>query len=193
MGSGKTSVAEILRRSGYCVADADALAHECLRPGTSSFDQIVEKFGSEILDTKGSIDRRKLGLKVFSDGKARLWLEQLIHPFVQERVRELQTSWKQQGIPFAFYDVPLLFEKNMEAQFDGVIVVTCSKENQKQRLKLRNSWTDAEIQQRLEALLPMEVKNQKATYLIHNDGSHQDLEKAVHALLQQLQALPLES
>ena len=186
IGAGKSTVARLLRKSGYAVIDADALAHETLLPGTEVFEKIKAKVGAEILSPTGEIDRRALGQKVFADASLKAWLEQLVHPLVQEKVRSLRTQLEMSGTLIAFYEVPLLFEKNLENQFDKVVVVWVSPEVQAERLFRRNSWSKEEIANRNQAQLKTEEKIKRADFTINNDGSLAELEIQVQDLIKKL-------
>lgn len=186
IGSGKSTVANMLRKSGYLVIDADVIAHEGLRSGSDTFKAIVQKLGSKILNADGEIDRRTLGQIIFADSSLKSWLEGLIHPMVQAKVQTMRKKQEEAGVSAAFYEVPLLFEKGLEPQFDKTIVVWVSPETQKDRLKKRNAWTDAEINQRIQSQLPVETKRAKADYELNNDGSLEQLKSQVDQILKKL-------
>lgn len=186
IGAGKSTVAEMLRKAGFTVVEADQIAHAGLRRGTPTFDEICAHFGSGILSPDGEIDRRALGRIIFADPGQKSWLERLLHPMVQKRVRELRTDLESKGAVLAFYEVPLLFEKNLQGQFDKIIVVWVSDSIQVERLRQRNAWTEQEIQQRLAAQWPIAEKINRADFTINNDGNLGDLQNQVQALLQKL-------
>lgn len=183
IGAGKSTVAEMLRKSGYSVIDADSIAHEGLKSGTSAYKDIVDKFGTKVLDENGEIVRRELGKLIFKDANLKEWLESLLHPYVQSKVRDIRHSLERSGADMAFYEVPLLFEKKLEKQFEKIVVVAVSPEVQKQRLKARNRWSDSEIEDRVRAQIPVQEKIRRADFVIMNDGTREDLEKKVSELV----------
>lgn len=189
IGSGKSTVANLLRKSGYSVVNADAIAHEGLRPGTTSFNEIVKKFSSKILDSDGQINRRELGKLIFSDNSKKEWIENLLHPMVQMKVQQLRKKLQDQGHKIGFYEVPLLFEKNLQSQFDKIIVVAVSSEIQNQRLKLRSSWNDKEIAERNNAQIDIDEKIKNADYVIYNNGTLDELTIKVSELVKTLECL----
>ncbi len=186
IGAGKSTVANMLRRSGFTVIDADSMAHEGLKSGTSTYNAIVSKFGTKILNASGEIQRRELGKLVFAQPDLRQWLETVLHPVVQEKVKALRKKLEAEGQAMAFYEGPLLFEKGLEKQFDKVIVVWASENVQEQRLQQRNSWTPEEISQRNRSQLPVTEKLKRADFAINNDGTLEGLQHQVDEILEKL-------
>lgn len=183
IASGKSTVAALLRKKGIPVVDADEIARQLTAQDGAGLKSIVRYFGSEILGNDGELDRGKLAGIVFSDPQKLAVLENILHPMVQVEVAVRKNILRGEGHRFAFYDVPLLFEKNLHPQFDAVLVVTADFETQKQRLRLRNNLSDQEVSQRISAQLPLSEKEAKADLLIKNHGSIQDLEKQVSELV----------
>jgi len=190
LGTGKSTVSQMLISRGIPVIDADRIAREVVEPNGPAFPGIIQAFGKEILQPDGSIDRNKLAKAVFGHSEKLLQLENLIHPFVQEEVLN-QRSWlKDQHHQWAVYDVPLLFEKNLKSQFDFVLVVSVTDvTTQISRLKQRNGWNDDEIQKRLKSQLPLSEKIAQADYVIQNDADLSSLEKKVDTVVQMLNDL----
>lgn len=186
VATGKSTVSGLLQDQGLAVIDADVLAHEALQPGTESYEQIVRTFGQGVLNPDGSIQRSALASQIFSNEQKKLQLEGITHPYVQKRVQELKESFRQQGHQIVIYDVPLLFEKNLQSQFDFVIVVTCSEALQIQRMKSRNRWSDEEIRQRLANQMPMFQKELQADFVIRNEGTKEELGRAVNQVRDEL-------
>ncbi len=183
---GKSAVAAHLRAKGWSVVDADALAHEALGLGTSSYQNVVNYFGRDVVGGDQSIDRKKLGAVVFADKNKLLKLESFIHPWVQEQTRARRDQFEQAGESMAFYDVPLLFEKNLHAQFDDVIVVACDERLQIERLKVRNGFDEAEARRRIAAQMPLMEKVKRAAHVIYNNGTIDELKAATDKVLSAL-------
>lgn len=177
IGSGKSTVAQMLTEASYVVVDADRIAHEIVEKGTTGLKAVVRGFGSEVLTADGELDRPKLGRMVFGDPLRLKKLESILHPLIRQRVEETKLQLQDQGVKIAFYDVPLLFEKSIQGQFSSIVVVNCTPEQQIQRTKARSSLTDGEIQMRLASQIPLAQKVGQANFVIQNDG---DLLKLKH-------------
>ncbi len=189
IGTGKSTVTRILRQAGIPVVDADVLAREVVKAGTEGHGEVIKAFGPASIDQNGELNRKEIGMKVFNDRTKLEVLERIIHP----RVRALCLHEKNQlaaaGNAIAVYDVPLLFEKKLEASFDQVVVVTCDPQIQIDRLIKRDGFTEDEAIRRIAAQLPLSEKVKAAHFTIHNDGSALDLEKQVSNLLEKLRKI----
>ncbi len=186
LGTGKSTVARCIREAGYPVLDADDLARFALGPGSPLLEPIRSKFGEEIFNKDGSLNRKALGQKVFVSKEDLQWLESLIHPEVQRKVAKLKSELKAQGEKLAFYDVPLLFEKGLQKNFDVIVVVAVSKDKAKVRVVSRDGLSDQEIEERMANQLPMQEKIKNADFVIFNDGSLSELKTKVLDLISQL-------
>jgi dephospho-CoA kinase len=188
IASGKSTVTKILRSKGYSVIDADELAREVTRRGSEASIEIGQAFGPGVIDAAGEIDRPKLGSLVFSNPERLAKLESIIHP----RVRALQEKKRQEletrGEKAAFYDVPLLFEKNMASLFDRVVAVICPVDLQIQRLMARNQLTLDEAKKRIHVQVSNEERQRLSNDVIQNAGTLAELEAEVDRYLAKLLA-----
>ena len=187
IASGKTTVANMFRELAVPVVDADRLAHLAL---TKNKDKIVTYFGRDILDDSGEINRRELAEKVFENPKQLKSLEALIHPFVQERVAEKKRLFELAGHEVAIYDVPLLFENDLQKSFDEVILVYVPEELSKKRLMERNNLSEKEAELRLQSQINIEKKKELATVVFNNEGDEDDLKKLVTEYFESLSVSP---
>lgn len=185
IATGKSTVAGLFRKKGVPVIDADIIAHQALVASSPVFAKLVSTFGTDIVGPQGDIDRARLGKKIFQDKKWRLQLDNIVHPFVREHVALEKQKLIKSGHTMAIYDVPLLFEKNMQDDFDLTIVVSCDANTQKERLMKRNSLTEAEAEQRIAAQIPMNEKIKRADVEIKNNSDLKNLEKQVDTVLKQ--------
>jgi dephospho-CoA kinase len=186
VATGKSTVTGLIESRGYKVIDADRISHELTQLAQPGYVQILSHFGNDILDASLRIDRKKLGQIIFSSPDQKKVLEGILHPLIQERVQELKDEYEAHGASVLFYDVPLLFENNLVAQFDSVLMVWCQEDIQLQRLMKRNNLTQVEAQARMQAQMPMTEKIRKSTFCIDNSGSEFELIMAVDVFLQQL-------
>lgn len=186
MGSGKSTVAERLRAHGYVVLDADQVVRTVLRSGSDAEKEVFKTFGELVRGADGNLDRRALAAAVFADAHKLEQLEWIIHPRVRAQVAAEKAALIQAGTRAAFYDVPLLFEKKMEDQFDFVITVSASPALRLQRLQKRTGLTIVEIEERWSRQLPAQLKETRADAVIKNNGSLEDLDLEIAAALKKL-------
>ena len=185
IATGKSYVATRLRDAGIPIVDADALARDVVAPGTPALAAIRKRFGPDAVRRDGTMDRVRVGQIVFKDKRARLDLEAIVHPAVIKAINDFFNTLPKRT-PFAVADIPLVFETGREKEFDAIIVVACPREMQLQRLMERNKLSKEDAERRLAAQLPIDQKVKKATYVINNEGSFEDTNKQVDALIQKL-------
>jgi dephospho-CoA kinase len=186
IATGKSTVSRALSLRGIPVVDADVLAREAVRAGSAGFQQVVQAFGPNAVGLNGELDRQFLGAAVFSDPDKRRLLESIIHPRVRALMLTRKAELERQGAPLAFYDVPLLFEKNLAAEFDATVVVACDRPTQLARAMSRDNLSREEAERRLAAQMPIEEKVARADFVIDNNAGLDELEAAITAFLRQL-------
>lgn len=186
IASGKTTVAKIFREKGLTVIDCDQLAREVVQVGKPAWQEIRATFGREYFHADGTLDRRALGRKIFSDARARERLNQIIHPRVRERIREQISQAEKRGEKCVVVDIPLLFEAGFENEVDAVLVVYVDAETQACRLKNRDNLSAEEVRERIAAQLPLEEKVRRADYVIDNGKSFSETRCQVEYLLDRL-------
>jgi dephospho-CoA kinase len=170
IASGKSTVAALLSRRGAVVVDADALAHEVLLPDGPAFDDVVARFGREVLDDTGAVDRGALGDIVFADSALRTDLERITHPRINTLMQERIAAALDSGAPLVVADIPLLFERDLEGAFDGTMLVYVPPVVQLRRLRDRDGLDGVSAQRRIVAQLPIDDKRARATWIIDNAG-----------------------
>jgi len=188
IASGKSTVAAILRRLGAAVINADELSREVVQPDREGWREIVDAFGADVLQPDRAIDRQKLRKIIFDDPEARKKLEAIIHPRVralaEERIREHGAA----GYEIVVYEVPLLFEVKLHHWLRPVILVASDVATQKKRIQERDHLTESEAAKHIAAQMSLEEKRRLADYVIENDGSLEDLELRVRAVLDEIKA-----
>ena len=187
IATGKSYVANKLREGGVPLVDADVLSREVVAPGTPGLAAVRQRFGPDAVRRDGTMDRVRIGQIVFKDKRARQDLEAIIHPAVQRAIDQFFASLPKRT-PFAVADVPLLFETKREGQFTSVIVVACPREMQLERMMTRNKLSKENAERRLAAQLPIDQKVKKANYVIKTDGTFEETDAQVAALVKTLAA-----
>src|SRR5438046_2444937 len=134
IATGKSHVRARFEAKGIPTIDADTLAREAVAGGSAGLREVVRRFGPDVCDADGNLNRKKLGAIVFADADARRQLEHIIHPYVREMTDRWFASLDPSRIRFAIADIPLLFESHRESDFDTVIVTACDPVTQLQRL-----------------------------------------------------------
>jgi dephospho-CoA kinase len=186
IGSGKSTVAAILRELGAVVIDADVLAREAVAPGSPGLAAVVARFGPEVLTPDGALDRRALGRHVFKDDAARADLNAIVHPRVGALFAARVAAARAAGAPLVVYDVPLLFESGLQAGFEAVIVAYVDPETQRARVAARDHLPPDEIEDRIRAQRPLAEKAAAAQHVIDNTGTLEATRAQVQALFARL-------
>lgn len=183
IASGKSTVSSMLKRKGYPIVDADEIARLVVEPGTPTIQAIREEFGQEVLKEDGSLNREKLGERIFSDQKDRDTLNAIIHPAIRAEMLHQKETHLADGANTVIMDIPLLFESKLQSFVDEIIVVSVSPETQKDRLIQRNKLTDKEAENRINSQLPMGFKEANADAVIDNNGTFEETETQLNSIL----------
>jgi dephospho-CoA kinase len=179
IGSGKSLVGEILEELGALVIDSDQLAREVIERGSPGYEEVITAFGDSIL-SEGQIDRAKLAAVIFKEKDLRKKLESIIHPLVREAAEKLARNLPSGAI--LVNQIPLLVESDGAKRFDYVITVSADEEIRRERLRLRG-LKDYEITERMAAQVADLVREKIANYILRNDGSIDELTRAVEELM----------
>ncbi len=174
MGAGKSTVLGMLHDLGAITVSADEIVHQAL-DDPEVIGEIVRLFGSKVLDEKGRVDRKALAAEIFSSHEKRRALEELLHPLVYRRIRQIHQ--KSPG-RIVVAEIPLLIETSGQDQVDLILVVSCSPEISRARLLGRGMGPE-EIDRRFACQLPPEEKERIADYLIENSGDEKRLREQV--------------
>jgi len=170
IAAGKSTVSAHWQQAGAVVIESDLLAHRAYEPNTATYAEVVEVFGQEVLNPDQTINRRTLGEIVFADDQKRLALNRVVHPAVRvmwtEQLEQLERAGQ---TAVAVAAIPLLYEVGAESQFDWVVAVGCSEPTQLARLAAKG-MTAAHAQARIRSQWPLQMKMDRADFVIWNDG-----------------------
>jgi dephospho-CoA kinase len=182
IASGKSEVAKMLADRGATVIDADMLAREAVEPDTQALKDIVKRWGKDVLNEDGSLDRTALRRIVFADQFELDALNRIVHPGVTRlRDREIARA-RERGDDLVVCVIPLLFERNLVEEFEAIVLVDSPRPLRLERLVATRGLEETEAMNMIVSQMPAELKRARADYVIENEGSLEDLERDVDAL-----------
>jgi dephospho-CoA kinase len=181
IGSGKSTVATMLAELGARVIDADKVGHDVYLPGTDGFRRVVDAFGPEIVASDGTIDRRRLGARVFGDPDELARLNRLVHPLIGEEIRRrMQAAFADgDGRPIVV-EAAIMLEAGWRF-FDRIWVVVVSREVAVARVAASRGLSRADVEQRIDAQISNAERRRVADVVIENDGTLAELRAQVEA------------
>ena len=188
IGTGKSTVNQILREKGYEVIDLDVISHEVIR-FPQVVEKIVENFGKEVLEKDNfgnyTVSREKLGKIIFKNKEKRLILNSIMHPEILHFMREKIFGHKKEN-KIIFVEIQLLFEVQWEKEFDYILLISAKKSTQIRRILERDNRSKNDALNIINSQMPLDEKKERSDFVIENDGSIQDLEKKVDEFLRML-------
>jgi len=194
VASGKTTVSQIMKEEGAYLIDADQIARELVQPHQPAWNELVRSFGKEILQEDGSIHRKKLAEKVFTDPEKRKLLNQILHPRIKEEMdRRTREIGQKDPEAIVVIDAPLLVELGNHREVDKLIVVTSTQTQQMERLKERDGINSEEALRILSSQMPVEEKAKLADYVIRNEGSLEETKESVKEVFKELRKVALQT
>jgi len=179
IGSGKSTVAQLLSERGATIIDADVLARRAVELGTAAYASIVERWGTSILAADGLIDRAALRRIVFSEPQELEQLNAIVHPEVERMRAALVELARQRGDRLVVCDIPLLFERRMTDDFDRIVLVDAPRPVRLERLVRERGLRETEAMDMIVAQMPAELKRARANFVIDNDGTLTHLDQRV--------------
>jgi len=179
IASGKSTVARLLSERGATIIDADVLARRVVEPGMPAFDEIVRRWGTQVVAPDGSLDRDALRRLVFSNHDQLEDLNQIVHPEVASYRDRLVNEARARGDRLVVQDIPLLFERGIVEQFDRIVLVDAPRPMRLERLMRERGLSETEAMDMITAQMPAELKRARADYIIENVGTVRELEERV--------------
>lgn len=179
IGCGKTTASNKLKSLGFSVIDADLLAREAVLPKTPALEQIINKFGTAVINKDGSLNRKKLGEQIFSNPDKKKELEEILHPIIREKYLN-EVSRLSKITKTIFYIVPLYFESKEKFKYEEVskcLLIACNPEIAIKRIIDRDNLSDDEANKRYNSQISQDEKIKLADYVIWNNGEKNELEE----------------
>jgi dephospho-CoA kinase len=182
IGTGKSTVLEMLAKKGAATIDADAIVHGLYADDSTLRNALAREFGDTVIKEDNTVDRKALAEIVFDSARERKRLEELIHPRVR---RKIKAELQQTQMPIIVVDIPLLYENWWQDEFDAVVVVNANDETRLARL-VKRGMTRIESRKRIDAQMPMVIKLRKANFVINNGGTRAETQRQVDRLWQKI-------
>jgi len=187
IGTGKSTVTQMLAELGAAVVEADTVGHQIYLPDLPAWREIVDTFGAEVLNPDRSINRQALGKRVFADPEALRTLNRIVHPKMFDRMRELIEELQGRGGMRAIVvEAAILIEANWTPLVDYVWVVIASEAVVTERLAKQRNLPPDQVRARLAAQLSTEARLKHAHVIIRNDGSLAEVRTAVQSAWERL-------
>jgi dephospho-CoA kinase len=176
IGSGKSTVAQLLVQFGAALVDTDAIARSLTAAHGAALPAIAHAFGAEMISAQDGLDRDRMRALAFSDASARQGLEAILHPLIGEQARSQAALATQAGAPAVVFDVPLLAESgHWRTRVDWVLVVDCTLATQVHRVMLRNGWAEDTVRRVIAQQSSRERRRSLADAVIFNDSISREL------------------
>jgi len=186
IATGKSTVGELLRARGVPVIDADVVARQVVAAGEPALAAIVERFGEEVLDTQGELDRAAMRARIARDPEARKGLEAITHPAILQSIADQLSELAAGGVPLAVVEAALMVETGSYRMYGDLVVVTTDASVQLHRVMARDEMTEEGARALIATQLPLADKEAVATHLIRNTGTLEALEARVDEVLASL-------
>lgn len=186
IGSGKTTVTDILKTKNIPVIDTDIIARQIVEIDHPAYIEIINQFGKSILDENKNINRQKLREQIFDLPEKRKKLESILHPLIWDEVRSSISSLESTSTPYCIIVVPLLFEtKQVQIKFDRILVIDMPESLQINRTKERDNCNTEQVKSILQSQVSRQTRLDSADDIIVNVGSIESLEDNIEKLHQQ--------
>lgn len=185
IGSGKSTVSDILKEQGIPVVDGDRIAREVVEPHRPAYDEVVRVFGTEVLQRDGTLNRKRIGEIVFSDPEKLSVLNSITHKEIYRVILERLESLKETGTALVFLDVALLFETGFDQLTDRVWVVDAPDAVRVERIQKRDGLREEEILKRIQSQMSREMRNTKGDLVLDNSKGREELKAQILQELKQ--------
>ena len=193
IGTGKSTVSQILQEKKFPVIDLDTISHEVIKI-PKVIEKIVENFGKEVLENSGNfenenntirISREKLGKIIFENKEKRLLLNSIMHPEILHTMREQISKYKKNN-KIIFVEIQLLFEVQWEKEFDYILLISAKKSTQIRRILERDKRSENDALNIINSQLTLDEKKKRSDFVIENDGNIEELKEKIDEFLEYL-------
>ena len=194
IGTGKSTISQILREKKFPVIDLDVISHEVIK-FPKVIKKIVENFGKEILENSSNfenknneiqVSREKLGKIIFENREKRLLLNSIMHPEILRVMREQVSKYKKSN-KIVFVEIQLLFEVQWEKEFDYILLVSAKKSTQIRRILERDNRSENDALNIINSQMSLEEKRKRSDFVIENDGNIEELKEKIDTFLEYLE------
>ena len=189
IGSGKSTVAAMLKEHGFPIVDADRIAREIVEPGQPALQELAAEFGDDILNADGALDRSLLASRAFVDEEATRTLNEITHPRINERTQKLFDEARENGAEAVIYDMPLLIDKGLHKDMDATIVVHTDEHLRIERLTTKRGLDSDDVRRRINAQIDDETRKAAADILIDNNRGEDELRPQITAAVKKIHQL----
>ncbi|MBU3189774.1 dephospho-CoA kinase [Clostridium bowmanii] len=189
IGSGKSTVTNMLRDKCYPIIDADIVARQVFIINPQVLLQIKDEFGCEFFDAEGKLKRKEFGKYIFKSNTRRERLEHIIMPFIIREIFQRIQALEEDNCKLCFLDAPTLIENNLHTSMDITILVWVNSDVQIQRTMLRDAIEIDETMDKIRAQMPMDEKKKFADFIIDNGGSIENTKAQLDLIIMQLERL----
>ena len=186
IGSGKSTVAQLLVEQGWALVDADRIARDIVEPGQPALAELAEAFGQDILRSDGSLDRGLLASRAFASREKTDLLNSITHPRIHEETQAQFDAARRAGEEFVVYDMPLLVDNGLHKDMDATIVVDVDVEERVRRLVEFRGLAEDDARRRIAAQVPDDVRRAVADVIIDNNGPREALDAQVAEAVEEL-------
>ncbi|MGV0362448.1 dephospho-CoA kinase [Corynebacterium minutissimum] len=186
IGSGKSTVAQLLEEQGWVLVDADRIARDIVEPGQPALAELAEAFGEDILRADGTLDRGLLASRAFASREKTDLLNSITHPRIHEETQARFDAARRAGEEFVVYDMPLLVDNGLHKDMDATIVVDVDVEERVRRLVEFRGLQEDDARRRIAAQVPDDVRRAAADVIIDNNGPREALDAQVAEAVEEL-------
>ncbi len=192
VASGKSAVSQVWEGEGATLIDADRIARELVQPRQPAWKALIKAFGKEILQEDGSLHRKKLAARVFSDPVERELLNQILHPRIKREInRRIKEIGQKDPEAIVVVDAALLVETGYYRESDKVVVVTSTKEQQMERLERREGIDQEKARGIIDSQISAKERIKVADIVIRNEGPLEETERKAREVFQELKRMVL--